>query len=250
MPRMGEYRPSQSEKNWATEHAAAIVSLHPTLFLAMTTENDQHADAIRAAAKPLSFYQGRTDLEHPFLHIDHATGVIGGHEGRQRAAAVEASGGNAYPVAIVLDNLPARMKPRPFERFVDPAYPGASRQYVVSWSDVPKSWRSTIRGDVYDVRALASEDSIFVLEPSPARAFYYSNSRAGMPDVPSERPAWICLACGDPQASIAQHHDDNVLLACGHTFKLWQLRAELRRDEGASPEAGDLGLPPHAFDWT
>jgi len=221
---MTTYKPTAQARNWAKEHAAAIVAIHPKLFLDMTTSSDEHAASIRSAAKPLAFYQQRTDLEHPFLHVDYATGIIGGHEGRHRAAAVEAAGGTQYPLAILIDNLPKRFVPKPFERFSQDRFAEVNMPRTPSWSDVPKTWSSPYRASFYDISSLVSEDSIFVIEPSPQRSYYYSNSRAGMPDQPSERPAWWCVVCGSPQASIAQHHDHNVDLACGHTAKLWQLR--------------------------
>jgi len=88
--------------------ASAVTWMHPMDFLRLTTKDDATIEYIAAHAQPLEVYNaaafsGSLDLP-PFLDVDldsAAYGRVSAHEGRHRAAAVLAAGGDALPVALI-----------------------------------------------------------------------------------------------------------------------------------------------------
>ena len=91
-------------------YGAFIVVMSPSDFLELTTTDTKEMTSIRARQfpKPADQYNqehegmglkaGRFDM--PFLYVQFPSGKVVGHEGRHRAAMIEASGGKSFPVMI------------------------------------------------------------------------------------------------------------------------------------------------------
>ena len=88
--------------------ASAFTWMNPMDFLRLTTRDDAAIEYIASHAEPLAVYNaasvsGSLDLP-PFLDVDLSEGRYGfvlQHEGRHRAAAVLAAGGDSMPVALI-----------------------------------------------------------------------------------------------------------------------------------------------------
>jgi hypothetical protein len=104
-------------KDWVKGEADALITMHPKDFLNLTTEDEN--DYYRILEDPksnLTFFNSdevQDDMyAHPFLWLDK-NGVIVGHEGRHRAAALINNNEKKYDVAIILrknvDKLPNRL---------------------------------------------------------------------------------------------------------------------------------------------
>lgn len=91
-------------KNW-TSDTEAIITMHPKDFLTLTTHDENEYWRIMEDTRGLDFYNSDEInsgmIVHPFLILD-GEGVILGHEGRHRAAAVIQNGEKKFDVALIL----------------------------------------------------------------------------------------------------------------------------------------------------
>lgn len=112
--------------------AAALVYLHPSDFLKLTTLDDASRDSIIAESKSLieynAFTHARASIIPPHLDVEikgKDAGKILGHEGRHRAAAVLKSGGTRMPVFLIpkVNGYSVRTVPDPSSRWGRPVEP-------------------------------------------------------------------------------------------------------------------------------
>jgi len=99
------YTVSRKQRRQALDAKATIViDMHPLDFIRIATCNPLWEGRIRKEAAPLTRYMTEEweSIVHPMLSVEMDTGLVMGHEGRHRAAAVYAEGGKWYRVAIVL----------------------------------------------------------------------------------------------------------------------------------------------------
>jgi hypothetical protein len=90
--------------------------VNPQDFIGATTPSKEFADEIKAEAGKLDREQIARQSQTPFLEWDIEKGVIIGHEGRHRMAAMAAEGVESAPVVLYVKDRFGSKKPDQYER--------------------------------------------------------------------------------------------------------------------------------------